>query len=187
MKHLGTAILETERLILRPFCVKDADDMYKNWANDAEVTKYLTWTVHENVEETRELLKEWESNYNKKDYYQWAITFKENTKKPIGSIGVVKMNEELKIVQIGYCIGQSWWNKGVTTESFDSVINYLFTEVGVNRIEAIHDVNNPNSGKVMVKCGMKHEGICRESNSNNQGICDVAIYSILRKEYIGNK
>ena len=61
-------------------------------------------------------------------------------------------------------------------------IDFLFDTVDVNRIEARHDPKNPNSGKVMKKCGMKYEGILRSSDRNNQGICDVCYYGILRSE-----
>ena len=59
---------------------------------------------------------------------------------------------------------------------------YLFDEVGMNRIEACFDPNNPNSGKVMAKCGMKYEGTIRRSERNNQGICDSCWYGILAEE-----
>ena len=59
MKKVGTQTIETERLILRRFTVEDAGDMYKNWASDPEVTKYLTWPPHESVEFTKSLLADW--------------------------------------------------------------------------------------------------------------------------------
>jgi len=54
----------------------------------------------------------------------------------------------------------------------------------MNRIEAKHDINNPHSGGVMKKCGMKHEGTSRASDRNNQGICDIIQYAILREDWI---
>ena len=68
------------------------------------------------------------------------------------------------------------------TEALTAVMQFLFKEVGMNRIEAKHDVNNPNSGVVMKKCGMNYEGTCRASDRNNQGICDIAQYAILRED-----
>jgi ribosomal-protein-alanine N-acetyltransferase len=53
----------------------------------------------------------------------------------------------------------------------------------MNRIEARHDPRNHNSGKVMAKCGLKYEGTHRESDWNNQGRCDSAMYAILAKDY----
>ena len=60
------------------------------------------------------------------------------------------------------------------------MISFLFHDVGANRIESRHDPNNPHSGNVMKKCGMKLEGIAVQSDWNNQGICDAAYYAILK-------
>jgi len=105
---------------------------------------------------------------------------------PIGSISVVEKDEKLNIVQIGYCIGTKWWNQGIVTEVFSATIRFLFDEVKVNRIEARHDTNNPRSGRVMVKCGLKYEGTLRQAGFNNKGIVDVSVYSILASEYYAN-
>ena len=185
MQHLGTSVLETPRLILRPFRLEDADAMYANWASDSEVTKYLTWPAHENIEVTKNILQDFVSHYSETDYYHWAITLGDNGDKPIGSIISVfdDKNEKLKMVTIGYCIGRNWWNQGIVSQAFDRVIRYHFTEVGINRIEAAHDINNPSSGRVMQKCGMKYEGTLRAASINNQGVHDKAVYSILKKEY----
>lgn len=182
MNHCGTKEIETERLLLRKFKLSDAPAMYNNWASDPEVTKYLIWPPHLNIETTQNILKEWTSLYQNLDYYQWAITLKDDTSSPIGSIGVVDQNEDLSIVHIGYCIGKKWWHKGYTTEALKALINYFFTNVDVNRIESRHDTNNPNSGKVMKKCGMHYEGTLRQADRNNQGICDACYYSILKSD-----
>jgi [ribosomal protein S5]-alanine N-acetyltransferase len=183
MKHLGTKKLETDRLVLRRFVIEDADAMFNNWANDSEVTKYLMWPFHKSVEISRNVLSDWTNQYAKDDYYQWAIILKENGDEPIGSIAVVHKDDDVKMVHIGYCIGKRWWKQGITSEALAALIRFLFEEVGVNRIESRHDPRNPNSGKVMVKCGLKYEGTLREADWNNQGICDSAMYGILAKEY----
>ena len=182
MKHLGTKTLETGRLILRQFVLNDAKYMYENWANDDEVTKYLMWKSHENIEISKNVLADWIANYSKENFYQWAIVLKE-TNEPIGNIGVVGQKDEIKMVHIGYCIGKRWWHKGITSEALKTVIKYFFEEIGVNRIESRHDPNNPNSGKVMVKCGMNYEGTMKQADWNNQGVCDGSMYGIIAKEY----
>ena len=95
MKHLGTQRLESERLILRRFVVEDAESMYKNWASDNEVTKYLTWPTHPSVDVTKFVLQDWVNSYVNDNYYQWAIVLKENGEEPIGSISVVGMNDDV--------------------------------------------------------------------------------------------
>ena len=182
MNHLGTKIIETERLILRPFALEDAETMYRNWASDPEVTKYLTWPTHENIQVTQWVLNRWTGQYDKPDYYHWVLEWKE-IGEPIGSLAAVKINDSTQQVEIGYCIGRNWWHRGITAEALGAVIRFFFREVGMNRIQALHDPRNPNSGAVMRKCGMRYEGTLRQAGRNNQGICDEAVYSILREEY----
>lgn len=182
MKHYGTQKLETKRLILRRFTNEDADAMYKNWASDEEVTKYLTWASHKSLKDSQDVIEEWVKNYSGESYYQWAIVLKDNGDEPIGSITVVNMKKDISMVHIGYCIGRKWWHKGVTSEALKAVMDFLFDVVEVNRIEARHDPRNPNSGKVMKKCGMKYEGTLRSADWNNQGICDACYYALLKSE-----
>lgn len=183
MKHCGTKQLETDRLILRRFVSEDADAMYRNWASDDEVTKYLVWPTHLNLETSQQVLDDWINSYSNDNYYQWAIVLKENGNEPIGSISVVNMKEQISMVHIGYCIGRAWWHKGITSEALRAVMDFLFDVVDVNRIELRHDPRNPNSGKVMKKCGMKYEGTLRSSDWNNQGICDACYYALLKSEH----
>ena len=182
LTHKGTQTIETSRLILRRAVRDDAEPMFRNWASDPDVTKYLTWPTYEKVETAYQILDLWASEYEKPDYYQWMIVLKE-LGEPIGSISVVRQNDRVEEAEIGYCIGSRWWHKGITTEALSAVIEYLFTEVGVNRVAARHDPNNPHSGGVMRKCGMKYEGTNRSCDRNSQGICDAAQYSILRSEW----
>lgn len=182
MKHCGTQRLETERLVLRRLVIEDAEAMYKNWASDDEVTKYLMWPTHANIDVSKSVIEDWVNSYSDEKFYQWGIVLKEYGDEPIGGISVVHMNEDVSMVHIGYCIGRTWWHKGITSEALKAVMDYLFDVVDVNRIESRHDPRNPNSGGVMKKCGMKYEGTLRSSDWNNQGICDACYYALLKSE-----
>ena len=181
MNHCGTRMIETKRLLLRKFVIEDADAMFRNWASDKEVTKFLTWTVYTSLDAAIHILNEWTTSYEKPDFYQWAIVPKD-VNEPIGSISVVSTNEKTQMAEIGYCIGRLWWNQGITSEALRAVIDFMFDQVGANRIQAKHDVNNPHSGLVMKKCGMKYEGTLRSAAVNNQGVCDVSIYALLKSD-----
>ena len=182
MDHKGTRAIETERLLLRPFCVSDAKAMYRNWASSPEVVRYLTWPVHPSPEATKELLKQWAAGYADPSQYLWCVELKE-TGEAIGSLSVVRMEEETAAAEIGYCIGKAYWHKGLMAEAFRPVIRFLFEEAGCLRVSARHDVNNPNSGRVMQKCGLLFEGIHKQSGKNNTGICDMAVYAITKEDY----
>ena len=186
MKHLGTVRLETQRLILRKAKISDAEDMFKNWASDSRVTKFLIWEPYTNTEDVRGYISFLLENYKNDNYYYWFIELKE-TQEPIGAISVVQMSEDIESALIGYCLGYNWWHQGIMTEAFTAVIKFLFEEVGINRIESTHDPNNPNSGKVMKKCGLRYEGTLRQSGKNNCGICDSVYYAILKEDYLKDK
>jgi len=180
--HGGTKPLETDRLLLRRVRMDDAQAMLNNWANDPEVTKFLTWPPHENIAITRMVIESWIRQYEDQDFYQWMITVKQESDAPVGSISVVALNDAIASAEIGYCIGRSWWHKGIMSEALGAVIRYLFYEVGMERIEAKHDVDNPHSGAVMRKCAMRYEGTSRKSARNNQGLRDMDHYAILRED-----
>ncbi|WP_313341083.1 GNAT family N-acetyltransferase [Sedimentibacter sp.] len=182
MNHLGTKTIETERLILRKFELTDVEEMYNNWANDDDVTRYITWATHRNMEETEKVVQGYVDDYERDNYYHWCIVLKE-TNEVIGGIGAFRLFDDLKLFEVGYVVGKRFWNKGITTEALKTLLKFFFEEVGVNRVEARHDTKNPGSGKVMIKSGMQFEGILRQAGKNNMGICDSAIYSILKEDY----
>lgn len=181
MNELGTKIIETKRLILRKFSMEDADDMYV-WASDHDVTKYLTWQSHQNINVTKDLLNEWIKEYINGDCFNWAMEQK-STGRVIGSITVVRLNKDIEACDIGYCMRKDCWGQAFMPEGLEAVLDYLFDQVGLNRIAACHDTNNPKSGRVMEKVGMKKEGILRQSGRTNDGrATDLVWYSTVRSD-----
>ncbi len=179
--HKGTKTLYTERLILRKFTVDDAENFYNNWGKDERVTRFLSWQPHKSVDETKELLKGWVAAYEKDSTYNWAIVCGGNV---IGSLSVVILHEKREFADLGYCIGCAYWNKGIVTEAVRAVIDYLFSEIGINRIGISHAVKNPGSGRVAQKCGLTYEGTRRELFKDHNGeFHDIAQYGIIRKEW----
>lgn len=182
MEHKGTREIETARLLLRPFRAEDGDAMFRNWTHDPEVTRFLTWQPHADVSVSRRLAALWEEEAKKPEVYQWAIVPKD-LGEPIGSISVVDSEEKPPSAEIGYCIGRAWWGQGLAAEALRAVIEYLIREVGMRRVWARHDVNNPRSGRVMQKAGMRKEGVFRAFAANtSSSCCDMAICSILPEE-----
>lgn len=184
MYDLGTVVLETHRLILRPFSLADAEDMYRNWANNPHVTKFLGWPLHDSPKVSERIIADWMEKYKDVRNYDWCMEYKDNHQ-AIGSIGVVNRNENTKSVEIGYCMSEDYWFKGIMTEALREIVRFFFEEVGLNRIEARHDTKNPNSGKVMKKAGLRYEGTLIEGGWNNTGICDLSILGITRGMYYG--
>jgi ribosomal-protein-alanine N-acetyltransferase len=161
--------------------------MFRNWVNDPEVTKYLTWQTHTDVSVSKAVIDSWVPLYEQLDHYSWAIELK-SIGEPIGSIAAVEKRDDIQMAHIGYCIGKAWWRQGYTSEALIRLVRFFFEEVGVNRIESRHDPRNPNSGKVMMKAGLKYEGTLHQADINNQGgFCDAAYYAILAEDYFNTK
>lgn len=182
INHKGIQKLETERLVLRKFSLEDVEDMFNNWANDDLVTEHLSWPTHKDIDVTNKVLKTWVESYEQEDTYLWAITLKENNM-VVGSIGVVDLDQRHEACSIGYCIGRAFWGKGITTEAFKVVLEFLLNDVGFERVQAYHHTNNPASGKVMEKSGLQYEGRLRHYRKNIKGeFVDCDLYGIIRAD-----
>lgn len=183
MKNVGTQPITTDRLTLRRFTAADAPEAYVHWQSDPEVTKYLTWPAYTDPAAAAARMQWTASQYSDPAFYQWAIQLNDAEATLVGNISVVEANDAARWQAIGYVLGRAWWGHGYMPEALRAVIDYLFTNTDVNRIEATHDVQNPNSGKVMAKAGMHKEGVLRARGKNNTGIVDEAFYALLRDEW----
>jgi ribosomal-protein-alanine N-acetyltransferase len=177
----GTIEIKTLRLVLRKFTMDDAEAMFNNWASDPEVTRYVTWDAHPNIDMTKRITSSWIEKYEKdpETTYEWCVTL---DGEPVGSIGGPKINEHLKEIEFGYCFGKKFWGNGYATESLQAVIDYWFS-LGFNRIKGVHHIDNPASGRVMQKCGLQYEGLIRQGCVSLDGtIYDVKQYAIMRSD-----
>jgi [ribosomal protein S5]-alanine N-acetyltransferase len=181
----GTQTIETARLVLRRFAVEDAEAMFSNWASDDAVTKFLSWDTHVDIGVTQRLLAHWVEAYADPCTYNWAIVLKE-TGQPVGSIGLLSFNAAHFKTEVGYCMGSRWWGRGIMTEALRAVIAFSFDTIGLNRVEAYHNVDNPASGMVMMKAGMQHEGRFRQWKFKKGMFCSYDYYGILKEEYKKN-
>jgi len=144
--------LETERLILRPFTIEDAQEMFFGWANDPEVTKYLTWNTHKDIEETKRILSLWIDEYEKPERLNFAIELKKEDKL-IGGIDVVGYLGGVQGTPvIGYNLARKYWGNGYMTEACHCVIEYLFSK-GYSEIRIDAMSENIASIRVIQKCG----------------------------------
>ena len=143
--------LETNRLLLRKFTLDDAQEMFNNWANDEEVTKFMTWNPHCNIEQTKTILNIWIKEYDNYQTLRYGIVLKE-TNELIGSIDIVDFVDNNP--EIGYCLSKKYWNKGLMSEACTALINKLF-QIGYKKIVIEADENNIGSNRVIEKCGFK--------------------------------
>ena len=149
------AVLETERLILRPLREEDTSAIWRNINHDREVLRYFLDTY---VEEEKDASLTRVINYcaeNKR--YLFAIVLKE-TEEVIGMLlQCSDMNRYFHTLELGYAIGRPYWHQGYTSEALKRVIEFLF-EKGVPKLICSAITENTHSIGVMKKCGMIYEG-----------------------------
>jgi len=186
MTHKGTVMLETKRLILRRFIIEDLEQIYHNCWREPEVWKWTSYEPMHCVEDVINVAEmftdKWLGAYEKPNRYSWAIQLK-SSGEVIGRFFGMYPDDQLNQIELAYELGRNWWNQGLMTEAVKSVIDFFFSEVGLNRICSNYADENLASGKVMLKCGMTYEGTMRQACKCNNGLFDKVNYAILADEY----
>ena len=181
MQHLGTQVIKTGRLILRPFKIADAKDMFTNWAADPEVNKFLRKDPMKSLEQVDEYLDYIVKSYENPSKYFWAIELKE-IQQVIGAIALNQRGFEIDMrYEIGCYMGKQYWGKGIAIEATKAIISFGFEKLCLKRIEAIHSTSNPKAGCALKACGFTHEATCKNLYTNSLGTHDCETYALLPK------
>ena len=173
--------LETKRLVLRRIAMRDAKDIFA-YSKDPEVARHVLWSAQKDISEAKDYCRFMMKRYRCDQPSSWGIIEKA-TGRLVGTIGYMDHNEDNATVEVGYSLAHWLWNGGYMTEALTRVIEYTFEAMDINRIEAQHELENPSSGRVMEKCGMKKEGELRQRLYNKGRYVDVALYAILKEDY----
>lgn len=181
ISHKGTQELKTERLLLRKIQPDDAEMVYA-WMSDPEVCKYERWEPHPNADYSRGYIIEVFDGYKSDCIYQWGI---ELNGKLIGSVSIVGVSDFDQKAILGYCLARKYWSNGYATEAVKAVLHYIFTEIGLNRIEASHSTNNIASGRVLEKARMHLEGQSKDYYFCNSGFQDSRLFGVTKEQYLG--
>lgn len=177
--------LETERLILRPMLVSDADDMY-DYAHREEVTRYLLWSPHETRKNTVDFLRYIRTRYGLGDFYDWAVVEKESGRM-IGTCGFTRFDFPHNTCEIGYVLNPDFHGKGYATEAASRVLEFGFSTLGVHRAEAKFMKGNDASLRVMEKLGMTFEGYRRDAMLVKGKYRTIGVCAVLYDEWQGSK
>lgn len=176
MINLGTKILESERLILRRYEEKDAEELYNGYINQKEFLYYAN-KEHKTLEEIKEFLKNQKEKYENLEYYNWAITLKETG----DIIGGITLNPKVKneSVNFNYAIDNRYTNNGYMTEALKEVKRFSFEELKVNRFQGGCVIENTQSKRVMEKCKLKYEGTLRSFVKLEDGYHAMHMFSTI--------
>ena len=152
--------VHTPRLILRKMRLSDADDMFA-YARDPDLSRYLVWTPHASVDESRGFLAYVASRYAAGLMEDWGIEHRA-TQRFIGTAGYFFWDEPHRRAEMHYCLSKDFWGQGLMTETITAIITFGFERMGLHRVEAKCFPDNAGSEKVLRKVGMQYEGLMRD-------------------------
>ncbi len=174
-------ILQTPRLLLRPFELSDAPRVTA-LAGEKDVASGTLLIPHPYGEEMAvKWIRKHEAERQAGTCHNWGITLQDGGVL-MGAIGI-RLRREHDRGEIVYWIGKDYWNKGYATEATRAVIAFGFEVLGLSKVHAGHFTRNPASGRVLQKIGMRHEGQQRQHLMREGVLEDVECYGILRGEW----
>lgn len=177
MNHLGTKVLQSQRLILRRFRKTDAKEIFEGYVNQESFLYYAN-KEKRTLEDEIDSLKDIDEKYKNNEYYNWLITLKDNI--IIGAINL-RVNNYNESLEFNYAIDDRYKGNGYMTEALNLVKDYCFNELDVNRLYGGCEVNNVASKRVMEKCLFEYEGTLKSYLKLRDGYHDMHLYSIINK------
>ena len=177
-------MITTERLLLRTYTLADAPEMLR-LINVREVALNTLRIPHPYPEEEA---ARWISNHEEhiqKGDHVFAITLRA-TQELVGTVGL-HVKSENDSAEIGYWIGVPYWGNGYATEAAEAVVQFGFENFPLNRIYAMHFGRNAQSGRVLQKVGMRHEGTLRQHLKKWDEYVDLECYGILRADFMATR
>ena len=149
-------MLETERLLMRPFTLDDLPRLIEQ-RSDPRVNQYLGGTEMQNAESLTERIKFYIKCHEKYGFGMSAMIWKE-TGETIGWSGLQPLDWTTEI-EVGYGMIRKFWGVGIGTEAARAWLEFGFNVVKLKRIVAVAYPANEKSWRIMEKIGMKREKI----------------------------
>lgn len=146
--------LETKRLLLRPWCEEDAENLYK-YASDPDVGPMAGWPVHTSVENSLDIMRQMLLVPE-----TFAVCLKDDNK-AIGCIALkfgdsTDMTDREDECELGYWLGKPFWGQGIIPEAAHELIRHGFEELSLRAIWCGYYDGNVKSKRAMEKCGFRY-------------------------------
>ena len=151
------ATWHTARLTADRATRADADELFAEYATDAEVAKLMTWRPHRTVEETRAFLERCEAFWSDGSAFPWVLRLTSDGT----CIGMIEARIHAHSVDIGYGLARRFWRQGFMREAAGAVIDWAFDQPTIHRVWATCSVENAASAGLLESVGMHREGVLR--------------------------
>ena len=178
--HFPPEELETTRLLLRRPTIEDAEAAFESYASDPKISRFMTWSAHRNVAQTREFFQQTIDAWDlRMGHRVWLIERKDDGVLT-GTIGCTVLVHR---VEVGFALGSRFWGHGYMPEALEKVCEAAFEDERIARVQALCDEENLQSSRVMEKVGMRYEGRLRQYGlhpNRSEQPRDCLMYSLVR-------
>lgn len=174
-------VLETERLRLRMIRPADITAVFEIFG-DENVTRYYGLETYTSIDQAAERIAIYRQNFAKRRSIRWGITSKEDNWL-IGTVGIMNWKPRFFNAALGYDLAQRYWRQGIMFEALTAVLNYAFTTMQMNRLEAFVMPKNKPSSQLLEKLGFQNEGLMREYGYWRGEFHDLVLYSLLKGDW----
>ncbi len=148
---------DTPRLHLRPPVMADAVEIFRQYARDREVTRYVSWRPHSSIKVTQEFLRRCLKVWKDGTAFPYVILSGADNQ----LLGMIEIRIQGWKADIGYGLAQAYWGKGIATEAARTLVGWALDQPEIYRVWAVCDVDNAASRRVLEKCGMQCEGLLK--------------------------
>lgn len=174
--------LRTRRLRLRKLTMADVPLYYARLGSSPAVTEHMLWNPHRSIDESRASIQKALRRYEAGRCYRWGIALREEDSL-IGVIELLNFHEQEGTCSFAYMLGEAFWGKGYGTEALEAAIGFAFEVLQVTAIVVDHFAENPASGAVMRKAGMRYTETIPGKYEKNGILHDAAEYRITKEEW----
>ena len=171
--------IETDRLLLREILPDDAPAIFRLFSDD-QVTRYYDLTTYTALSQAEELVDFFDESFELERAIRWGIERKADGAL-LGTCGYVWLRRFRG--EIGYELHSDYWRQGYMSEALDAILDFGYTELGINRIEALVMVDNAASAGLLRSLGFTQEGILRQHDFFKGEFHDMRLFSLLKQEY----
>lgn len=182
MDYIAFQNLETPRLLLRKLTVEDVPQYFQRLFSSSQVAEHMLWKPHKDISESAAAVRKAVEGYETGKYYRWGIALK-NQNSLIGIIELLRFDEMDGTCSFAYMLGEDFWGMGYGTEAVEAAFGFAFSQLKVSSIISDHFAENPASGAVMRKAGMKYIRTIPEKYEKNGIMHDAAEYRITKEEW----
>ncbi|WP_028605603.1 GNAT family N-acetyltransferase [Ottowia thiooxydans] len=177
--------LTTDRLILRQTSLADVDSLFRMFSDPAVVEFYDIEALQNRVQ-AEEIIDLHHRLFESKRGVRWGIALRESGTL-VGTAGFFGKIEAYSSALLGYDLSPVQWRKGIMVEALRAILNYGFSQYGLNRIQATTDLDSSRSIATLKRVGFQEEGVLRESGFWKGQFHDVRCFSLLRSEWTTNR